>query len=727
MTRAVLLAVGGLLTATLTACSGPPDAEYEPPRVVSATYTETGDFSDIERRGKLRLLVVRHHATPDHLPRAGSPTAEQLRAAAGFARTIGLEPVVVLVDDDDELIPALRDGRGDVIVANLLATPERRESIAFSVALDRSREMLVARADDPVESPGDLAGRTLTVPYQTHLWETARQLQDGVANLYVDSLPALTDERRLDLLEEGRIDLTLVDSNVLDRVLPHRPDLRAVFPVRQETGVSWGLRPDADQLKAMLDRFIVQHQLVQREQDLRTDDLPGIRDARTLRVVTRNSAANYFVWRGQLLGFEYELARRFADQLGVRLEVVVADDAESILPMLQAGEADIAAAFLTAEQHEDYDIAWSRPYHHAVRQVVTQRRQHGIETIADLAGRTFHVRENSDAWRKLHRLDEAHDLGLRIRAVPPDEEPETTIARVGRGQYDLTLADDHIVSNAMVWHDNIVPVLNIGDPVAHHWAVRRGNEQLLAAVDEYLAGIYRSEFYNVNYAKYFRDHERIQGFQAHRIDLGIEDGRQLSPYDELVRDYAEEYGIDWRLVVAQMFQESGFDPNARSWIGAVGLMQLMPRTAGQLGVDGDLTDPEINIRAGIRYMDWLRDRFEDDLRVHDRMWFMLAAYNAGIGHVRDARRLAASLGLDPNQWFGNVEVAMEKLSERRYFQHARFGYVRGHEPVGYVRSIRERYQAYILWTEDCWPTCRDSPHPGTLDFQPPGGLIQAAH
>lgn len=716
MTRWLWRLLAPVCATLFVACSAPQEEEFEPPEVVEDPgYTETGDFDAIQRHDRLRLLVLRRPGGVDHLPRAGSPVHSQIRVAAGFARSIGLEPMVVLVDGFERLIPALNEGRGDVIIANLAATPERRERIAFTVPLDRTRQMLVARAADPISRPAELAGRSITVGFDSRYWDTAQRLQDRHPGLRVESLPGLTPEKQLDLLADERIDLTLLDNNTLETVLEYRDDIRPVFPVSEETGVGWGVRADATQLRNVLNRYIGQQKLVEFEQERRTGDLAEIQRSETLRVATRNSAANYFVWRGQLLGFEYELAERFAKRLGLRLEMVVADPDESLLQIVREGRADVAAAFLTpAGGDGGQGIAWSRPYHHAVHQVVTDRRDRSINDIADLAGRTFHVHPDSDAADLLRALRERDGIDFELVATPPELEPGIIIARVGAGEYDLTLADDHIVRNARAWNDKVRAVLELGEPVSHRWAVRQDNDALLAAVDRYLTQTYRSEFYNVVYAKYFHDRERIQHFQAQRVDLA--DGRQLSPYDDLIRTYAKRHGFDWRLLAAQMYQESGFNPKARSWVGATGVMQIMPRTARQVGVTGDLRDPETNIRAGARYLDWLRDRFEEDLSVQDRTWFTLASFNAGVGHVRDARRLASRLGLDPDRWFDHVERAMLKLAQPEYYQRARFGYVRGREPVEYVRSIRERYQAYILWTDDCWPSCQDSPHPQVAGF-----------
>lgn len=698
----------------LTACQQPEPTRFEPPRVVEeSSYVETGDFDAIQRHGQLRLLMVRRPDAVTHLPRAGSPVNAQLRAAARFARSVGLEPVVVLVNRFDQLMPALTEGRGDLIVANLPITERHRDRIGFTVALDRSRQMLVARADDPIAAPADLDERAITVGFDSRFWYAARRLQEEHPGLKLHGLPGLSTQRKLDRLAAGELDLTIVDGNALEVALGYRDNIRGVFPVSTETGIAWGVRPDAQQLKAVLDRFITQRKLTEFDQPARTGDLPAIKRSRTLRVATHNSAANYFVWRGQLLGFEYELAKRFADDLGLRLEIVVADPEESLRDLVRSGRADMAAAFLRRRRGRDEGIGWSRPYHFAVKRVVTDAGDAAIDSIADLSGRRIHVPRDSDAWETAARLRDAQGIDLQLQALPAGTSPEAAIRGVASGDYDLTLVDDHIARNAAAWRENVQSYLEIGEPVPHRWAFREDNGQLQAAADRFLGETYRSEFYNVVYSKYFRDRDRIRQFQAQRVDLG--NGHQISPWDDVIQKHANNAGFDWRLVVAQIFQESGFNPNARSWAGARGLMQIMPATARQVGVTGPINGPEVNIRAGIQYLDWLRDRFEEDLRVQDRMWFMLASFNAGVGHVRDARQLADRLGLDRDQWFDNVERAMLKLSQPKYYGNARYGYVRGHEPVQYVRAIRERYQAYILWTNNCWPSCQPSPHPTIAD------------
>jgi membrane-bound lytic murein transglycosylase F len=328
--------------------------------------------------------------------------------------------------------------------------------------------------------------------------------------------------------------------------------------------------------------------------------------------------------------------------------------------------------------------------------VVTRADDDSINTLEDLAGRTFYVRPSSSYWRSLSKLKDM-GIDIDIKPAPENLETEEIIAKVAQGEYDLTVSDSHILDIELTWREDIKGTLALGDPVSHGWVVRSEDEKLLAAVNRFLKKEYRGLFYNITYQKYFQEPHRILKHVEDRVDRG--EGGALSPFDDLVKAQADEHEFDWRLIVAQMYQESRFDPNAKSWAGARGLMQVMPRTARELGVE-NLKDPEQGIIAGVRYLSWLRDRFESELPVRDRMWFALAAYNAGAGHVRDARRLAKRQGWSSNRWFDNVEKAMLLLSKSKYANNAAHGYVRGSEPVRYVREIRDRYQAYLKLTNN---------------------------
>ena len=169
---------------------------------------------------------------------------------------------------------------------------------------------------------------------------------------------------------------------------------------------------------------------------------------------------------------------------------------------------------------------------------------------------------------------------------------------------------------------------------------------------------------------------------------------QISPYDATIKKYASKYSLDWRLLSAQAFQESRFNPLAKSWVGARGLFQVMPATGAEMGFT-KLENPDVGTHAGVKYMRRMVDRFDPSLPYRQRIRFALASYNAGYGHVMDARRLAAKRGWDPDRWFGNVEKAMILLEQPRYYRKARYGYCRGSEPVQYVSNIQLLYDNYV--------------------------------
>jgi membrane-bound lytic murein transglycosylase F len=430
-------------------------------------------------------------------------------------------------------------------------------------------------------------------------------------------------------------------------------------------------------------------QLTRRREEVHTGDLAEIRRKRVLRILTRNSAATYFLWRGKLMGFDYELARFLADSLDLRLDVVVPQRGEDLLTMLVEGHGDLIAASLTpSDAHRQKGVEFTRPYNYVSQVVVAPAGEDNLGSVEDLADRTVYVRHSSPYWSTLTKV---RDTGIPIilQAAPEHLETEELVALVAHNIYPLTVADSHILDIELTWRDDVKAAFPIGDPVPLSWAVRDSNPDLLAAVNAFLDKEYRGLTYNVLRSKYFENPKKIRQHVKYRSKDGA-----LSPYDDLVKRYSEEYGFDWRLIVALVNQESGFDPRARSFAGAVGLLQVLPRTGRDMGVT-NLLDPESNIRAGLSYLSWVRERFDEDLPVRDRMWFTLAAYNVGAGHVRDARRVATEIGLNPDRWFDNVERAMLLLSRPEYARRAQHGYCRGREPVDYVREIQSRYEAYL--------------------------------
>jgi membrane-bound lytic murein transglycosylase F len=643
----------------------------------------------------LRILLPRHIQGLDHLPRSGLPQTEELALIEAYAAANNMHAEYVYVDGYDQLLPNLLAGKGDIIVDNLTVTESRKAQIRFTSPITYAKEQIIARSGEVPADAHALKGRRIAVHASDAYHETLQKLlnkryQPPFEIQLVDE--TISSEAILNGVAEGKYDLAVADSNLADIVLGYHDNLEVAFDLGSVRPIAWGVHPDTPELLDSLNDFLGRHYLASKEELVSPDDLASIKQRGVLRVLTRNNAATYFLWRGELLGFEYELVKRFADKHNLRVEMVVPPSRDLLLPWLEQGRGDLVAASLAINDTRlEKGIRFSRSYNTVSEILVTRTEDDKVRTPQDLAGRTVVVRRSSSYWQGLQDLKK-QGIDITLQEAPEALETEELIARVAHGEYDLTVADSHILDIELTWRNDIKAAFALDAPQEHGWAVRQSNPVLLQAINAFIEKEYRGLFYNITYKKYFKNPKRILSHVELRTDSSKNEA--LSPYDALVQKYANEYGFDWRLVVSQMYQESHFDPAAKSWVGALGLMQVMPRTGRELGFD-DLRDPETGLHAGIKYLNWLMRRFEAELTLADRTWFALAAYNAGIGHVRDARRLARQLGLDPNQWFDNVEKAMLLLSNSRYAKKAKYGYVRGQEPVDYVRRIKDRYLAYV--------------------------------
>jgi len=701
ITRALQCLTLLALTVLLDGCGASEDpttpANTPAPNESFKNYIELGDLPALKERKKLRVLLTDVNIDVPYLPRQGLPVHYETELIDQFAEQLGLQSEWIYVENFDDLLPMLIEGKGDIAAANLTITEERKEKVVFSVPVTIVTEQLVTRSDDKIKSANELQGRTIVVPKSSSYLGTVQALKKQYPKINVQEVNGeMSVVEILDGVANGEFDLAVADSNIIEAILPVQPKLKVAFDVSRERPVAWAVRPDATQLLDELNRFITEEKITKKLHATYKEDLPGIKKHNVLRVLTRNNAATYFLWRGELMGFEYELARHFAQRQKIRLEMIVVPSRDLLTQWLLEGKGDMIAASITVPENNDNEqLLYSRAYDKVFEIVVGRSNEKEVDNIEQLRGRSFHVRKSSSYWRTLTQLNK-NGAGISIKLVPEHEETEEVIAKVASGEYDLALADSNILDIELTWRDDVKGLLNLGDEKSHAWVVRDDEPQLLEALNSYIRKEYRGEFYNITRRKYFEKPKTIKKRLEERVDRG--GNGDLSPYDDFAKELAEKYNFDWRMIVSQMYQESRFNPNAKSWAGARGLMQVMPRTASQLGIK-NLKDPENSIEAGVKYLDWLRDRFEPELPVKDRMWFTLAAYNAGAGHVHDARSLARKMGWEENRWFGNVERAMLLLSKRKYAKTAKHGYVRGSEPVKYVRQIQDRYDAYIKLTE----------------------------
>lgn len=664
----------------------------EPPAFEN--YTELGDLPAIRQRGVLRLLAPRGPAD-ESLPRDGLPSSEWRQLAEKFAHSRRLEPQWVYVDSFAELIPALVQGRGDVIASNFSRTDARAGQVAFTRALQYVRELLVTRNSDA--RPGQAGAEPLRVAVRrgSAFAQTlsADERRDRYSITYLDE--PIEHDDLLAAVASGAYPATVIDSNLADALLPSYPALVASTELESQRAIAWAVRREAPQLKRELNEFFTaEHVLASQHRERPLRDWAEIQQSGTLRVLTRNHPASYFIWRGELMGFDYDLLRQFAREHKLRLSMVVPGPDVDLAEALNSGMGDVVAASLTVtESRRRQGMVFSRPYLKVTEQVIAAGQASGKSAdtpVAELlAGQRVAVNPLSSFYAHLNALAGEQAEPMQVLAVP-GATTEQLIDAVVQGDYPYTVADSHLVAIERTYREDFTVLGELPGERDIAWAVRGDQPELLQRLNGFLRQNHRGLFFNVTYNKYFKNAKRIRRHQGERL-RSID---QLSPYDPIVRRYAAGADRDWRMVVAQMYQESQFNPRAESFAGAQGLMQVLPRTARQMGI-GNLFEPENGIRAGVSYLGWLEQRFPRDLPFDQKIYFTLAAYNAGHGHVRDARKLAARLGRDPNRWFGNVEEAMLMLSQPEHYRQARFGYVRGREPVDYVREIRERYLGYL--------------------------------
>ncbi len=684
-----------LLPLAPTPGSAQVDINNAEPRIIRLADAEVlkGDFDAIKQRGRLRIIVPANIGGGRYLPRHGSPVGQQQEIAEAFARFHHLTPQLIIAQNFADMIPALIAGKGDILVSNLTVTDARRKKIGFSVPLAHVREkVLVRRDDDRIKKVADLQHKRVMVSQHSTFWNELSWLKKKkYPDIILLARPrGMLDEEEMDLLVKGDIDATIRDSNIVDMYQSYRDDFKVAVNFSSQRDIAWGVRKDALQLLNKLNQFLLLEHVLEDVNQPHSDDFDVIKQRKVLRVLLRNNASSYFLYKGELLGFEYEMARAFARFHKLRLEVVVPPTHRDLLRWLVQGKGDLAIGFLEPTvKRRAMGITFSDPYNHEYQHMVVHKKD-PLKSLRQMGERVVKVRASSAYWDTLQNLAKMH-LPIHFEAAPEDIETEELIRQVGAKKIDATMADEHILDIELIESTPVRSAFTIGEKRPEAVAIRRQNPKLVAAINAFIHKSLKTEYYNVLYNKYFKSRKSIRRLAKGRIEtLGK---NALSPWDKIVKKYADRYGFDWRLITAQIYQESRFNPHTKSFAGAIGLMQLLPRTARSVGVR-HIEKPAHNIEGGVKYLDWLRDRFSADMPVSEKIWFTLAAYNAGVGHVKDAQRLAKRLGLNPERWFDNVEKAMLLLSQKKYYRKARYGYVDGAEPVKYVREIKARFEAY---------------------------------
>ncbi len=412
--------------------------------------------------------------------------------------------------------------------------------------------------------------------------------------------------------------------------------------------------------------------------------LEAIKERGSITLITRNNANCYYIYRGQPTGFEYDLAQRFSEHIGVDLKVIT-PSWNKMIPKLQQGAGDFIAAGMTITDKRKEKVDFSRGYLGVQQQVVIHRGDRGIRKISDLDGKTVHIMSGTTYENRLEELNERGDMEIDIRRYSnlPTEE---LIRRVAEKKIRITVADSNIALLNRRYYPDIRIAFPIEEEQSLGWAVRKGNDQLLREINAFLSRIKKSGAFGKIHEKYYAGVHIFDYVDLKRFHQRLES--RLPRYKNMIKQAAREHGFDWKLIAAVIYQESHLDPNARSYTGVRGLMQVTQRTAKEMGITNRL-DPKQSIQAGVKYLASLYDRWEE-LSSLDRFKFALASYNVGYGHVRDAQKIARKEGYNPQTWSG-IEKALPLLRIKKYYSKTRYGYARGTEPVRYVSRIMKYY------------------------------------
>jgi membrane-bound lytic murein transglycosylase F len=441
-----------------------------------------------------------------------------------------------------------------------------------------------------------------------------------------------------------------------------------------------------------------------------TIDLAQIRERGFLQAIVDNNSISYFIYRGQPMGYEYELLQSLTRQLNLKLKIKVISGIEQSIDLLNKGEGDLIAFPLTITQERNKYLAFTDAQFNTC-QVLVQKKPSNwrrmppnrverslLRDPVKLIGKEVHVMHESSFRERLTNLSQEIGGEIIVREDSADAETESLIQRVASGDIQYTVTDQTIGMVNAIYYPNLDVGTVLSTPQQIAWAVRKNAPELLASVNQWFDEMKRNGKFTYLYNKYFNNPRSSQNkISSEYSSVG---GRKLSPYDDAIKREAKNLGWDWRLLAAIVYQESNFQPRAESWAGAVGLMQLMPAAAEQFGAS-DRTDPNQNLRAGakcLKHFDKLWGKYVTN--PHERLKFVLASYNAGLSHVVDARNLARKYGKDPAKW-EDVESFLKQKSNPRYYRDpvVMAGYCKCEEPINYVRDILTRYEEYKLIIE----------------------------
>lgn len=434
-------------------------------------------------------------------------------------------------------------------------------------------------------------------------------------------------------------------------------------------------------------------------------DYNTIKKEGVLKAMVVYSSTSYFLYKGQTMGYEYELLQLLANDLNLDLKLVISNNLDEEFEALNRGDVDLVAHGMTITNKRKWEVDFTE-YLYLTKQVLVQKKPDNFRQLSwkklndalihdplSLIDDTVSVRKNSAYYERLVNLCNEIGGNIVIDTLNSALSTGEIMDMVADGEVKYTIADENLAkinASSQPILDTSVPI-SLSQRIA--WVTRKKSRKFREILDNWIIKNRNTIKFRVLYNKYFKNKRSFK--RREKSDYYSLTNNQISAYDDIIKKYAKIIEWDWRLLASQIYQESKFDVKANSWAGAEGLMQIMPLTAKSLGVK-NILNPEESISAGTKYLLQNYKAFNKILDETNRIKFTLAAYNCGLGHVMDAQRLAKSKGLNPNIWSGNVENMLLALRLPGNYKKSviKYGYVRGTEPVNYVNQIFDRFSHY---------------------------------
>lgn len=423
----------------------------------------------------------------------------------------------------------------------------------------------------------------------------------------------------------------------------------------------------------------------------RESSLGRILDDGVLKVGSIYGRTTYFYGATEAQGFEYELAKGFAEKLGVKLEVYPYYDFSEVIAQLDNKRIDLVAANITITEQRKQQYKFGPAYQSLNFDLVYRKGRYRPRNIDQVEGELTIIANDMYREPLVEAMSETTDLTWN---ETDDKDIEELLEMVSKDELDYTISDSNILAVARRRFPNLGIGFSVTEQLQIAWLMNLDtDDSLRAALLEYFGKLQTSGQLAVLEDKYF-GHVRSFDFVDTRAFMRAVENK-LPEYRGMFEAYAGE--LDWRLLAAMAYQESHWNPSARSPTGVRGMMMLTLATASDMDVT-DRTDAEQSISGGARYFSSLLRRIPERIQEPDRVWFAMAAYNVGLGHLEDARVLTQKEGFNPDLWI-DVKKHLPLLRQKRYYQETRFGFARGDEAVNYVDNIR-RYYDSLVWLEE---------------------------